>query len=669
MSIYKMSKVLVAGHLSEFDLFVDDLQHGSVFQPAELPQSPASKKEVRSLSNSVNPAGPHVFHQLDEALTFLEQYRPRASSLQSILKSPFFVSRAQYHTTANNFDPRQLLERCTQIKSRIDRLNRERETLLRENLELEPWKDVPISVNETGVMEHVHIVVGRLNKESVQEVFDLVKVEGEILGHYGKKTIVLLAFHWDHGSDVLGLLQKVRFEEMPLWDIIASPQDQHRHNLKCVVEIDGELKQLSREAKDLLKDLDSLRLLVAYYDNLDGRNILFDYWLSTRNAFIIAGWVRAHDLEQLRTIATSYQTIQYEEMVPSPEDAPPVSLQNPKTLAPFELITRLYGCPSYGSLDPSLVVSIFFVLFFSLCLTDAGYGLILSVIALIGLHKLRRGREILWILFWGGIFTLLAGILTGGIFGDLFRSDDPFLNVPALTSLRDEMLWFDTMKEPMVFFRLVLLLGVIQVTSGLIMGLVGNLRAGRIMDGLVDKGTWLVVLGALLAVLFSSEMCIKLSLVNTGAPPLSSSVTRPALILAAMMALVIVGFGARDEKSLFFRFFVGFLKLSVLGGVFSYLGDILSYIRLMALGMVTAGIGMAINTIAFMLVDIPAIGILLTAVVLIVGHCFNLAINLLGGFVHTLRLQYVEFFSKFFVGGGRTFKPLCYSHRYVNIVE
>jgi V/A-type H+-transporting ATPase subunit I len=282
---------------------------------------------------------------------------------------------------------------------------------------------------------------------------------------------------------------------------------------------------------------------------------------------------------------------------------------------------------------------------------------------------LKGGRELMWIVFWGGVFTLFAGLITGGIFGDLLRSEDPFLNLPMLAALREKMLWFDSMREPMVFFRLVLLLGLIQVVVGLIMGFFGDLRQGKIVDAMVDKGTWLVILGSLVTILFASDMCVKLSLVTSGAPPMDSSVIKPAFWLTLLMALVVVGFGARDEKSLFFRFFIGFLKLIVLGGVFSYLGDILSYVRVMALGMVTAGIGMAVNTIAFMMYDIPGVGILLTIAVLTAGHLFNLAINLLGGFVHTLRLQYVEFFSKFFIGGGRAFRPLAYSEKYAKIIE
>ena len=669
MAISKMSKIIIAGHLSEFDRFVDDLQHRSIFHPAELPQPRDSGGEPHSTSDVVLPTGSRDRHQLEEICAFLEPYRPKKTSfLQMLFKPRVCISSVQYRTITKNFNLHHFLASANKVKNRIDVLNRERESLMQENLELEPWKNVAVSLMDIQSMARAHAVVGRLSKEKIQEVFDLETVEGEVLGWHGKKAMVLLAFHSEGRADMMNFLRHKGLEEMPVWTTDVSPRDQYRHNLKRILEIDRESKQLKTNAAELVKAFDSLQILLAHYDNLERKNALFDYWMSTRNAFVITGWVRADHVEQLASIFAQYRTIQYEKIAPGPNDSPPVSLQNHKALAPFELITRLYGAPAYGSFDPSPAVSLFFVLSFSLCLTDAGYGLILCILALIGLGKRRAGRDILWILFWVGFFTLFVGLLTGGIFGDLFRSDNPYVRLPALNSLRDEMLWFDTLKEPMVFFRLVLLLGLIQVASGLAIGLAENVRDGRTTDGLLDKGTWLVLLGSLLLALFSSEMCVTLSLVTSGKPPLNSTLTRPALILAAVMAVIVVCFSARDEKNLFFRFFVGFLKLSVLSGIFSYLGDILSYIRLMALGMVTAGIGMAINTIAFMMVDIPVVGVLLTVVVLTGGHLFNLAINLLGGFVHTLRLQYVEFFTKFFVGGGKAFKPLSYGHKYISIV-
>ena len=134
-------------------------------------------------------------------------------------------------------------------------------------------------------------------------------------------------------------------------------------------------------------------------------------------------------------------------------------------------------------------------------------------------------------------------------------------------------------------------------------------------------------------------------------------------------AIVIIFFGARDEKSWGFRIFLGFLNLTIVRGLTSFLGDFLSYIRIMALGMVTAGIGVAVNKIAFQFLSIPVAGIIILIIILIFGHTFNIGIGILGGFVHTLRLQYVEFFPKFYVGGGRPFEALKDEHKYITIVD
>ncbi len=230
-------------------------------------------------------------------------------------------------------------------------------------------------------------------------------------------------------------------------------------------------------------------------------------------------------------------------------------------------------------------------------------------------------------------------------------------------------MWFDPMKDPMVFFRLVLFLGTVHITAGMFLGLFSNIRIREYLSALVDNGSWIIILLSLLYLFFSTDLCIKTGLVSGNVPPFSGMFSNAAITLTAVSSCLIVLFGARDEESVFFRFFVGFLKLIVLSGIFSYLGDILSYIRLMALGMVTAGIAMAINTIVFMTADIPYAGYIIAVIIFAIGHTFNLAINLLGGFVHTLRLQYVEFFSKFFTGGGVEFKPLSYSGKYRKITD
>lgn len=162
-------------------------------------------------------------------------------------------------------------------------------------------------------------------------------------------------------------------------------------------------------------------------------------------------------------------------------------------------------------------------------------------------------------------------------------------------------------------------------------------------------------------------MAVSMQLVSE--PLFPSGISRILMWPILAGSIVIIFFGARQEKSWGFRIFMGFLNLTIVNGLTSFLGDFLSYIRLMALGLVTAGIGVAINKIAFQFLSIPVAGIAILIIILIFGHLFNIGINILGSFVHTLRLQYVEFFPKFYTGGGRPFEALKDEHKYITIVD
>jgi V/A-type H+-transporting ATPase subunit I len=214
------------------------------------------------------------------------------------------------------------------------------------------------------------------------------------------------------------------------------------------------------------------------------------------------------------------------------------------------------------------------------------------------------------------------------------------------------MMWFDPLEKPMMFFGLSLALGYIQILTGLVIAFVHNLRQREIAAAVFDQLTWLVMLNSI--VLFGASK----------AGVISSEMGRMFGYVALVPAGLIFLFSHR-EGGIGARLGMGAYNL--FSAIF-YMGDVLSYLRLMALGMVTAGLAMAINVIAKITLDIPYIGFLVMIVVLIGGHGFNLAISGLSAFVHTLRLQYVEFFPKFLTGGGRQFSPLGkeYKHIYIN---
>jgi len=250
------------------------------------------------------------------------------------------------------------------------------------------------------------------------------------------------------------------------------------------------------------------------------------------------------------------------------------------------------------------------------------------------------------------VFTIGAGALTGGWFGDGAQQLAALFGWTFLADARKSMMWFDPLEDSMTFFKLSIALGYLHIMFGLIVAFVHNLRLNRKIDAVCDQLVWLVMLNAIVIYLFGKDF------VGESGAAIAGKV---AMIPAVMIVLFSQRQGGWAGR-------IGMGCYQLFSTIF-YMGDVLSYLRLMALGMVTGGFAMAINVMAKTASDIPYIGIIVAIIVLIGGHTFNVAISGLSAFVHTIRLQFVEFFPKFLEGGGRDFRPLTKEYDYVYIKE
>ena len=362
------------------------------------------------------------------------------------------------------------------------------------------------------------------------------------------------------------------------------------------------------------------------------------------------GWIHSNEWDRVKNVVGEFKACLVEKTSPAQGEEAPVDLQNVGPVRPFEIITSLYGMPGKKDVDPTPFLAPFFAIFFGLCLTDAGYGLSLLILSLIGIRILgRRASKLLWVLAMGGGMAVILGAITGGYFGDTPEK----LGWGWLIHMRDYLLQFgfDPMKFPMTFFVLAVILGYSQLMFGLFIALIHNLRQKDLIAALCGQIIWLVLLNSVLVI----------GLAKAGMLPAWSVRWCFWLLLAAAVGIVL---GSQREGSRGERLGMGLYNL--FSAIF-YMGDVLSYLRLMALGLVTAGIAMAVNVIAGVAWKFPVVGIVLAAVVLIIGHTVNLLLSSLSAFVHTLRLQYVEFFPKFFVGGGKEFRPFAREWQYTKV--
>ncbi|MDQ7794511.1 MAG: V-type ATP synthase subunit I [bacterium] len=421
-------------------------------------------------------------------------------------------------------------------------------------------------------------------------------------------------------------------------------------------EPEEELERLAGERRALEEERETLRERARSLEGLrPGLKALHDhYYVAAERAGLVlgrtekvglaTGWVAAARAEGLRE---SLEGLGVAAVVEDPREGeePPVALDNPRWLKPFEVVTTLYGYPRYNEVDPTPLLAPFFFVFFGVALADAGYGLALMGLAymLIRQLRLRPGEDSLpRLLMLGGAAAVLFGAIGGSWFGDSLQL------LPGwgpVVFARDVLAKLDPVTDPLTMLGISLGLGVLQVWTGIAIKLTLQVKAGQAADGIWEQGTWLLFLPSLV-------------LMGVGG---SLGLAEVAPKLAMVTGLGVALGAARKQRNWLLKPFSGLLGLY---GVMGYLGDVLSYARLLALGLASTIIGIVVNQIAVLVGGIPLVGVVAGAGVMAGGHVFNLLISTLGSFVHAGRLQFVEFFTKFFEGGGKPFRPFRREGRY-----
>jgi len=426
-------------------------------------------------------------------------------------------------------------------------------------------------------------------------------------------------------------------------------------------EIEADLKKAKKDAQDLSDQRLTLEILSDHYHNLLIRRLAETTSPTSQTTVFLEGWTRQKDYPRVEAIVKRFEACDVTILIPGEGEEPPVDIENAAPVRPFEAVTRLYGMPIPTSIDPTLFLAPFFAVFFGLCLADAGYGLFLIAALAWMLKKAQGDKKMFRMLLICGMATFLVGAATGGWFGDAASAlipqgtklyeiieGNPQLDQPGL---RQRIMLFDPMTQPMIFFLLSLGLGYLQIQFGLLIAFFSNLFRKDWAAALCDQLVWVIHLNCLLG----------LGLVAGDILP--ADLGRLFLLILILTSLVIIIFTVRSG-GWGGRLGLGFYQL--FSTVF-YMGDVLSYARLMALGMVGAGFGMAINVLVKLASGAPYVGWAAGAVVFVLGHLLNIALSVLGAFVHTMRLQFVEFFPKFFTGGGQDFLPLRKDYKYIEV--
>lgn len=444
---------------------------------------------------------------------------------------------------------------------------------------------------------------------------------------------------------------------LSLVEIPASLTDTPAEELEkanaSVTELEAKESELAEKMAELAEEhIPTVQKLSDYYNSLSRRYNGTAHSDATECAMLTKFWIPVDKAPALREAVEAISPeIELTYSDPAPEDEPPSLLNNGDSVRPYNILTELYSSPKYRGIDPTPLLAPFFWIFFGMCLGDAGYALVVFGTILFVFRKYKKiapgVKDFIRLFLFCSVSTFIYGVISGSFFGNFI---DSFL--PPLVPMKNALMLVDPMTNPMQVLGISLLLGVVHLMFGLLIAAYDMMRHGDFIDAIGDKISWFLLIVGLCLYGVGLGGMLPPHFVQVGGG------------MAGLGAVIIFIYAGKGEPNWFKKIINGFLALY---GSTSYLGDILSYSRLLALGFGSAVIGMVINLLGGLAADIPYVGWLVAITVIIGGHIFSIAINILGSFVHPLRLQYVEFFGKFYTGGGEPFSPLTLSQEYINV--
>ena len=650
------------------DLF-DCLQVRSVMEIKQL-------EDIDGLSYfETGPVIASIEKYLDTAQTALEiidKYAPAKSSLLDSLKGLPEISEGDYLKKAEEAD--EILGICLKICNAEKEISEDKALISRSQAAIdavEPWLRLDVPMQYKGT-ETTKAIIGTLPDDYTAEKLRIAlaahlegeeRYECEIVSHVADRSCVFILAHKEAYEKVLSALRSLEFA-YPSDPTKHAPEVRYGRMTNKIAEARAEIESDTALIKELAASRDDIKFACDWFTIKRDRYKALESTSAGNSVVAFGGYIPADISETLSKELESRFSAAVEVRDPPDEDDFPVLLRNRPFAAAVEPITEMYALPDKNDIDPNPVMSIFYYILFGLMLSDAGYGLLMAIGCGIAKFKFKvtgKLRKTVDMYFWCGIATVFWGVLFGSFFGDIIpRISAEFfgktLVVPwAADTPGSIALWFEPVNDPMKLLCYSFLFGIIHLFFGLGCAFVKMWKQGNKSGAIFDcVPVFLLILGI---------VPIGAGILNVSVP---AALTTAGKYLAIAGGVLVVLTAGRSSKNI-----VGKLGLGLYGlynTASGWLSDILSYSRLLALGLCTGVIATVVNTLGCIPSNKIVKAGMLTAV-FIFGHTVNMAINLIGTYVHTNRLQYVEFFAKFYEGGGRSFTPLKTNTKYYKVKE
>lgn len=606
-----------------------------------------------------------------QALTILDEHFPEEKGFLDSMAGRKELSVAEYNKMVLQRDA--TMQSCSQLVA-LEKVYAETVSdipkLEAQKISLEPWINFDLPLDFTGTKKttvFTGVLPGERNLEEIYTQLaeyapEAEKKELQIISTTPQQTNIFMVCAKKDAPALQDALHKMNFAKPPASKLNPS---------EVTVQLEHDLKEHERAVEELLKKIETyiptrenIQFAVDYFTMRTDKYDVIGSLEQSKNTFILEGYIPQKYEKKLQKALTERYNAIVEVSEPSESEDVPVALTNSAFTAPVEDIVSSYALPGKGEIDPSFLVSLFYYLLFGMMLGDAGYGLIIAFACGMILYKVKTMeaplRKTITLFFYCGISTTIWGFIFGSFFGDTINVvATTFFNRPDITL---HPIWFEPLDDPMRMMGYCFGIGLIHLFTGLGTKLYTNLKNGLIADAIYDCAFWFMLIGGAVVYLLSMTMFTEMI-------ELSWIVPAPVATVAAYIALAgaigIILTGGRSSRNWGKRILKGLYSFY---GITSYLSDVLSYSRLLALGLATSVIASVFNKMGSM-GGSGIVGLIMFIIVFIIGQTLNILINLLGAYVHTNRLQYVEFFGKFYEGGGRPFTPFKENTKYYKIKE
>jgi V/A-type H+-transporting ATPase subunit I len=609
-----------------------------------------------------------------KALAVLDQEAPREKPFLSFLQGRKAVPYSEIERIAEGAG--KLLtsaQEALELKREMDAHKNEIQLFEAQLLLLDAWLKLPEPETFSGTKKttaFIGSISGEHAPEGIRELLaahfdgaesDRIHID-VVFSRPEQTNFYLIALRRDE-SAVEEALRKIGFSRPAAGDddIPSARKEKLR---KKIEDLNALIESNRKKLVAMAHLADDFEHLQDYYSMRAEKYAVLNQLALSKHAFVLEGYVLERDAQALKDELESHYAASFEAVPAFDDEEAPVCLENNSFTQALEGVLESYSMPGPGEFDPLPAMSAFYYLMFGIMFSDAGYGLIMAGVCGVCLWKFKNmdenWKKNLRMFFWCGVSTVFWGVVFSSYFGDV-------VNVVSNTFFGHEVgippLWFIPMNEPMRMLIFCLAIGLAQLTFGYVLKGARAIKAGLPLDAAWDAALPILLIYPLIIVLMGSDMFYGLASFKLD---LSPSASQLLLAVSAACMIFIVLTAGRQSKSWFKRILKGAYGLyNILAG---WLSDTLSYSRLLALGLATGVIASIMNQLGAM-GGRNVFGVILFVVVFLAGQAINFGINVLGAYVHSNRLEYVEFFGKFYDGGGRKFAPFGVHTKYIKIEE